>query len=184
MTRRQLALLTVLALGTAALAERVQLLDGTEMNAKLVHYYDGMFTLEVDGKVLKVPQAKIKSMTFELPAPRIEFSSPRKTFQYWRSAMAARDFGAMVECYALVYQGMATRQYESLQPKDREAMWEQAAAMKIEWESVDVKGDRAVATIRALRGKEKAEGQLSFSRENGEWKMTPGPMGFGPGPAK
>ena len=56
--------------------------------------------------------------------------------------------------------------------------------LALTWESVEVKGGQAVATVRAARGKKDALGQLNFTKENGEWKMTPGLMAFGGPPGK
>ena len=165
-----------MALAAPAGADVVQLLDGTKMNAKLVHYYDGLFTFEVGGKPVKVPRSKIRSMTLELPAPCALFATPEKTFNCWLTAMVVKDFQTMNECYALMYQGMAARQFESLTDKEKESMWQQALAMKLTWGSVEIKGDQAIATVSALRDGERDKGHLSFVRENGEWKMTPGPM--------
>ena len=161
--------------------EMVELIDGTKMTAKLVHYYDGLFTFEVAGEITKVGQDKIHSITFMLPAPRPIFSSPRKTFDEWLAAVQGRDVKRMVECYALVYQAMALKQFESLSAKDRNGMWEQAQGMRLKWVDLETKGDKATAKIRASHGKEKAEGELNFARENGEGKMTPMPFGMGGG---
>ncbi len=168
-----------LACGVSARADVVLLIDGTKLNAKLVHYYDGMFTFDVAGERVKVPQSKVRSISFEAPKPRAEFSTPRKTFDQWLAAARAHDVKRMLDCYALMFQGVAMKQLEAMSAKDREAMWKEVSEMKLKWESVKVNGDRAVATVRAKRGKEEALGQLNFVKENGEWKMTPGPMMFG-----
>ena len=170
-----------LCLTPVATGEVVELIDGTKMTAKLVHYYDGLFTLEVAGEVTKVGADKIRSITFALPEPRAAFSSPRKAFDEWLAAVQSRDVRRMVECYALVYQAMALKQFESLSAKDRAAMWEQAQDMRLKWLDVETTGEKATAKIRASHGKETAEGELNFARENGEWKMTPMPFGLGGG---
>jgi len=38
------------------------------MSGKLIHYYDGVFTVETQGQNVKVPKEKIKSISFQLPA--------------------------------------------------------------------------------------------------------------------
>ena len=170
-----------LCLTPVVTGEMVELIDGTKMTAKLVHYYDGLFTFEVAGEATKVAKDKIRSITFELPAPRPTFSTPRKAFDEWLSAVHSRDVRRMIGCYALVYQAMALKQFESLPAKDRDAMWEQAQGMRLKWLDVEIKGEKATAKIRATHGKETAEGALNFARENGEWKMTPMPFGLGGG---
>jgi len=157
-------------------ADVVQLIDGTKMNAKLVHYYDGAFTFDVAGKTVKVPQSKVRSISFEAREPRPEFATPEKTFKRWLAAVKDKDLAALVDCYALMFQGMATRQFESMSQKDRDAMWEQMAQTKLKWTFVDIKGDQAVATIEAKRDKEEATGHVNFVKEGGEWKMAPGQM--------
>ena len=175
------AIAVALCLTPVVTGEMVELIDGTKMAAKLVHYYDGLFTFEAAGQVTKVSQDKIRSITFALPAPRPTFSSPRKAFDEWRAAVQSRDVKRMIECYALVYQAMALKQFESLSGKDRDAMWAQAQGMRLKWLDVEIKGEKATAKIRASHGKETGEGELNFARENGEWKMTPMPFGLGGG---
>ena len=89
-----------------ARAEVIELIDKTKMNAKIVHYYDGVYTVETQGNTVKLPKDKIKSITFQLPAPRAEFSTPEKTFDRWRKALSDGDLEKAIDCYALMYQGM------------------------------------------------------------------------------
>src|SRR5262245_2429215 len=72
--------------GTAR-AEVIELLDKTKMNGKVIHYYDGVYTIEAGGQTMKLPKEKIKSISFTLPAPRAEFSTPEKTFERWRKSL-------------------------------------------------------------------------------------------------
>src|SRR5512140_2806732 len=78
-----LAGLAMFATVRPANAEIIEFLDKTKMNAKIVHYYDGVYSVESQGSTVKVPREKIKSITFQLPAPRPEFSTPEKTFERW-----------------------------------------------------------------------------------------------------
>ena len=55
-----------------ASAEVIELLDKTKMNAKIVHYYDGVYSVESQGSTVKVPKEKIKSITSQMPAARTE----------------------------------------------------------------------------------------------------------------
>src|ERR1700742_3206811 len=93
-------------LAATARAETVELVDKTKLNAKIVHYYDGVYTLDTNGQTIKVPKEKIKAITFQLPPPRPEFSTPEKTFERWRKALAEGATERAVDCYALVDQGM------------------------------------------------------------------------------
>ena len=58
------------------------------MNAKIIHYFDGVYTIEAGGNTVKLPREKIRSIAFQLPPPRAEFSTAEKTFDRWRKAMA------------------------------------------------------------------------------------------------
>ena len=161
------------ALAGSARGDVVVLLDGTQIHADLVHFYDDTFTLSVAGQLTKVAKSKVRSIQFALPAPRSVFATPRKTFDEWQAALQARDIQRMIECYALVYQAMAAKEFETLADKDKESMWQQAQGMRLKWKSVEVRGAQAVAEIQAARGKETVSGKLNFVKENGEWKMTP-----------
>ena len=86
-------------------------LDNTQINGKIVHFYDGTFAIETsDGQKVELPTAKIKSITFKLPPARAEFSSPEKTFARYKDALVKNDIPRLIDCYALMYQGvMAAR---------------------------------------------------------------------------
>src|SRR3954471_9069978 len=96
----------------AAVSEVIELLDKTKMNGKVIHYYDGVYTIEAGGQTMKLPREKIKSISFTLPPPRAEFSSPEKTFERWRKALTDGAMDKAIDCYALVYQGMLAKQME------------------------------------------------------------------------
>src|SRR5271170_1619898 len=86
------AVVTAFALGASlvaatARAETVELVDKTKLNAKIIHYYDGVYTVEANGQTMKLPKEKIRSISFQLPAPRPEFATPEKTFERWRKAL-------------------------------------------------------------------------------------------------
>jgi len=74
--------LSALAAGTLLLgalpvrAEVIELLDKTKLNANIIHFYDGVYTVEVAGQTQKVPKEKIRSISFALPPARPEFSTP------------------------------------------------------------------------------------------------------------
>ena len=65
-----IALLAAAGWAPAARAEVFELLDKTKMSGKLVHYYDGVFSVETQGQTVKVPKEKIKSISFQLPPAR------------------------------------------------------------------------------------------------------------------
>ena len=75
-----LALFLLMVLFTPpALAEVVTLVDNTQVSGKLTHYFDGVLVLETtNGQKLELPREKIKQITFKLPPPRAEFSTPEK----------------------------------------------------------------------------------------------------------
>ena len=73
---------------SAHASEVVTLADNTQIAGKLTHYFDGIVVIETSGgQKLELPRDKIKSITFKLPPPRAEFSTPEKTFERWRGAM-------------------------------------------------------------------------------------------------
>ena len=44
--------------------------DKTKLNAKIIHYYDGVYTVEANGQTMKLPKEKIRSISFQLPPAR------------------------------------------------------------------------------------------------------------------
>src|SRR5215813_7573893 len=88
------------ALSQPARAEVIQLLDNTQISGKIVHFYDGLFAVETaGGEKVDVPTAKIKQITFKLPAARSEFSTPEKTFGRYKDALLKSDMHKVIDCY-------------------------------------------------------------------------------------
>src|SRR5215831_8332181 len=100
-------LLPLLLVAAPVRAEVLQLLDNTQVAGKILHYYDGVFQVETaGGGKVDVPRDKIKSITFQLPPPRAELSTPEKTFHRWHEALVKGDVPRLLDCYALMYQGL------------------------------------------------------------------------------
>ena len=161
-------------LSTAARAEVIELLDRTKMNGKVIHYYDGVYTIEAGGQTMKLPRDKIKSISFTLPAPRAEFSTPEKTFERWRKALTDGSMDKAIDCYALVYQGMLAKQMELGEAKGGiKQMKKEIEGTKFQIKGASTKGDSATLKVLRQKGDESDTGEIAFVRENGEWKMLP-----------
>src|SRR5882672_1170066 len=95
---------------STARAEVIELVDKTKLNGKVIHYYDGVYSVEANGQTIKLPKEKIRSISFQLPPARAEFSTPEKTFERWRKALSEGAVEKIIDCYALMYQGMLATQ--------------------------------------------------------------------------
>ena len=166
------ALLAAAQWAPVARAEVFEFLDKTKMNGKLIHYYDGVFTVETQGQTVKVPKEKIKSVSFQLPPARAEFSTPEKTFERWRKALVEGNMEKVIDCYGLMYQGMLATQMgqatESLKKMQKEV-----EGTKFTIKNSAVKGETATLKVTRQKGDESDTGDVVFVRENGEWKMLP-----------
>ncbi len=172
--------LAAVALGAIALAapraraEVIELLDKTKLNAKIVHFYDGVYTVESSGQTMKLPKEKIRSIAFALPAPRPEFSTPEKTFDRWHKALTEGAVERAVECYALVYQGMLAKQMGLGEAQGGvKKMQKEIEGTKFQIKGSSNKGDIATLKVHRQKGDESDTGEIAFVRENGEWKMLP-----------
>jgi hypothetical protein len=176
-TRFGAAAAVVVAIGlvaASARAEVIELVDKTKMNVKIIHYYDGVYTVEAGGQTVKLPRDKIKTISFQLPAARPEYSTPEKTFERWNKALSDGAVERAIECYALVYQGMLAKQMGLGEAEGGiKKMQKEIAGTKFQIKGSSSKGD--VATLKVLRqkGDESDTGEIAFVRENGEWKMLP-----------
>jgi hypothetical protein len=177
--RRLLTALTAGALlaglpAATARAETVELVDKTKLNAKIIHYYDGIYTVEANGQTMKLPKEKIRSISFQLPPPRPEFSTPEKTFERWRKALVEGAAEKAVDCYALMYQGMLATQMGLGQAQDgMKKMQKEFEGTKFQIKESKIKGDTATLKVLRQKGDESDTGEIAFVRENGEWKMLP-----------
>ncbi len=167
-----LAGLALLATVRPANAEIIELLDKTKMNAKIVHFYDGVYTVEAQGSTVKLPKDKIKSITFQLPAPRAEFSTPEKTFERWRKALAEGSLEKVVDSYALMFQGMLAMQLNQVSDGLKK-MQKEVEGTKFTLKGSSIKGDNATLKVTRQKGDDSETVDIPFVRENGEWKMLP-----------
>ena len=157
-----------------ASAEVIELIDSTKISGTIIHYYDGVYTIESsDGNRLKLPKEKIKQIIYELPPPRAEFATPEKTFDLWKKALVAGDLEAAVDCYSLLYQGMVMAQFTDAGTEGLKQMKTEMAKTKFTIKSTNTKGDTATLKVLRSYGDDVQTAEISFVKENGEWKMRP-----------
>lgn len=169
-----LAALTLVASGTAR-AEVIELVDKTRMTGKIIHYYDGVYSIETaNAQTVKLPREKIRSITFQLPPARAEFATPEKTFERWRKALTEGSTDKIIDCYALMYQGMlATQMGLGQGGEGLKKMQKEFEGTKFEIKGASTKGDTAMLKVRRQKGDDTDTGEIAFVKENGEWKMLP-----------
>ncbi len=170
-----LAATLVVALGGAARGEVIELVDKTKMTGKIIHYYDGVYSIETaNAQMVKLPREKIRAITFQLPPARPEFATPEKTFDRWRKAMTEGASEKVIDCYALMYQGMLATQMGMGQGGDGlKKMQKEFEGTKFEIKGASTKGDTAMLKVRRQKGDDTDTGEIAFVKENGEWKMLP-----------
>jgi hypothetical protein len=166
------ALILTLATALPARAEIIELVDKTKMNGKIIHYYDGVYSVETQGQTVKIPREKIRSISFQLPPARAEFSSAEKTFERWRKALVDGDMEKAIDCYALMYQGMLASHLGQANDGIKQ-MKKEIEGTKFTVKGSSVKGDSATLKVLRQKGEDSETGEIAFVRENGEWKMLP-----------
>ena len=174
-----LIVLGILTLGLApgwsarpARAEVVELLDKTKLNARIIHYYDGIYTVEVAGQTQKIPKENIRSIGFQLPPPRPELSTPEKTFERWHKALTEGALDRVVDCYALMYQGLLASQMGQAGDAVKK-MQKEVEGTRFQIKGSSTKGETATLKVQRQKGDDSDTGEVAFIRENGEWKMLP-----------
>ena len=172
-----LAFVATLAAAGPARAEVIELLDKTKMTAKIIHYFDGVYTVEANGQTMKLPKEKIRSVSFQLPPARAEFSTPEKTFERWRKALNVVAMDKVFDCYALMYQGMLANQMglgQAGQGADgMKKMQKEIEGTKFQIKGSSTKGETATLKVQRQKGDDSDTGDIAFVKENGEWKMLP-----------
>jgi hypothetical protein len=162
-----------LGAAASARAEIIELLDRTKIAGTIEHYYDGVFVISTGGVKMQLPRDKIRSITFKLPPPRPAFSTPEKTFNLWRQAVAAGQIGKVIDCYALMYQGLLAYQLGDADKEVFAKMKKEVEGTRFIVKETKIKRDTAVMKIQRKRGDDSDTGELRFVRENGEWKLLP-----------
>ena len=155
-------------------AEVIELVDKTKMTGKIIHFYDGVYSIETNNQTIKLPREKIRSITFQLPPARAEFSTPEKTFDRWHKAMTEGAVERIIDCYALMYQGMLATQMGIGQASEGlKKMQKEIEGTKFQIKGSSTKGDTALLKVSRQKGDDTDTGEIAFVRENGEWKMLP-----------
>lgn len=175
MQYRTIRMLVLALLLTPALAraEVIQLIDNTQISGKILHYYDGTFAVETSsGQKIELPTSKIKQITFKLPPARAELGTPEKTFNRYKDALLKGDLSRVIDCYALMYQGMLSQQLAAGQD-DLKKMRDEVAGMKFEIKGSKISGNTATLKVQRSKGGDVETTEVRMVRENGEWKMTP-----------
>jgi hypothetical protein len=153
-------------------AEIIELVDKTKMNAKIIHFYDGVYSVEAQGQTVRLPKEKIRSITFQMPAPRGEFSTPEKTFERWRKSLGEGSLEKVVDCYALMFQGMLAMQFNQVSDGLKK-MQKEIEGTKFTLKGSSIKGDNATLKVTRQKGEDSETVDIPFVRENNEWKMLP-----------
>lgn len=166
------SLLLFLCLAPPARAEVITLLDNTQVAGKIIHFYDGVFHVEAGGQKVTLPMDKIKQITFKLPPPRAEYSTPEKTFSRYKDALLKSDFSKVIDCYALMYQGMMAQSLEH-GADELKKMQKEVEGMKFEIKGQKVSGNSATLKVQRSKGDDVETSEVRLVLENGEWKMTP-----------
>jgi hypothetical protein len=172
MTALRVAVAAVIFAAAPARAEVIELVDKTKINGKIVHYYDGVYSVDTQGQTVKIPREKIRSISFTLPPARPEFSSAEKTFDRWRKALVDGDMEKAIDCYALMYQGMLASHLGQANDGIKQ-MKKEIEGTKFVVKGSSVKGDTATLKVLRQKGEDSETGEIAFVRENGEWKMLP-----------
>jgi hypothetical protein len=160
------------ALNRPARAEVIELIDKTKMTGKILHYYDGVYSVESQGQAVKIPREKIKAITFQMPAPRPEFGTPEKTFERWRKSLVEGSLDKVIDCYALVFQGMLAMQLGQVNDGLKK-MQKEIEGTKFTLKGSSIKGESATLKVERKKGEEAETVDIPFVRENSEWKMLP-----------
>jgi hypothetical protein len=156
-----------------ARAEIFQLLDNTQVSGKIVHFYDGQFAIELaGGQKVEIPTNKIKSITFKLPPARAEFSTPEKTFLRYKDALLKNDLQKVIDCYALMYQGVMSAQIGQASSDELKKMQREVEGTKFEIKGSKISGQTATLKVQRVKGDDVETTELRLVLENGEWKMT------------
>lgn len=165
--------LAALSLPALAWAETITLVDGTRLSGEVVHSFRGEYTIKTAEGELVLGKAKIKSIAFEAPVAREIYKTPEKTLEAWRLATLNGDERAMLEAYALMYQGMVAKEMEAMDFKEKSRMIAEVGKTTFIVKDKKIDSSKATLTVEQQKDGEARTGDIRFVLENGEWKMTP-----------
>ena len=167
------ALFLFLAVPAMSLAETITLVDGTKLSGEVIHTFRGEYTIKTPDGEIVLEKRKIKSISFEAPAAREIYGSPEKTLEAWRTATLGGDERAMLDAYALMYQGMVAQEMDQMDFKEKSKMIADVTNTKFTVKDKKIEKTKATLTVEQTKDGEARTGDIRFVLENGEWKMTP-----------
>jgi hypothetical protein len=153
--------------------DAIELIDKTRIIGKLVHFYEGLLTVKLaNGTELQLPSSKVARITFKLPKPRPELSTPQKTFDRMKKAALEGNLETYVDCHSTYYQMFLGHQAMVATPqKFKDRLKKEWGNVQLEIVSTEVKGEVAMMKVKRVKGEDREEGEVHFVKENGEWKM-------------
>ena len=93
---------------------------------------------------MKLPKEKIKSISFQLPAPARRVLDAREDLRPLAQGADRRAMDKAIDCYALVYQGMLAKQMELGEAKGGiKQMQKEIEGTKFQIKGSSTKGDTA-----------------------------------------
>ena len=160
-----------------ARAEVIELVDKTKLNGSVVHYYDGVYSIEANGQTIKLPKEKIRSISFSCPPRAPSSRRPRRPSSAGarRSTRAPsrRSSTATPSCT----RACSRRRWASGDAQGGlKKMQKEIEGTKFQIKGSSTKGDTATLKVLRQKGDESDTGEIAFVRENGEWKMLPPAM--------
>lgn len=156
-----------------ASAETITLVDGTKLSGEIIHTFRGEYTIKTPDGEIVLEKRKIKSISFEAAPAREIYGTPEKTLETWRSATLSGDERAMLDAYALMYQGMVAQEMDQMDFKEKSQMIADVSRTKFTVKDKKVEKTKATLTVEQEKDGESRTGDIRFVLENGEWKMTP-----------
>lgn len=149
------------------------LVEGTRVKGEIVHIYDDNFEIRGEnGELIEFDRMAIQSFELIPSGPRPQFSSPEKTFSYYLSLLKQGKIEETVECYRLMLQNVIAEQIVGMAFDDKAMMQKETIGTKFEYKEAKIDGERAILSVTKILGKDRNTADVSFVKENEEWKLS------------
>lgn len=163
-------------------SETVYLKDKTSINGTVIGFKDTKFLLKKeDGQKLVLQKADVEKIVFTEPeektvfatSPAQNFSSPVKTFLYWKTAAERGELEKMAECFVVATREDQLTQLKNFSKADIKKMSTDTKKTKFSIGNPLYDGSKAYLSVVRKKGKSTSTEILQFEKEQESWKIFP-----------
>lgn len=157
---------------TILYADVVYLKDGKILSGSIINFNNDNFELLTEKDRIKLSKNEISIIVLESDKPSPNFSSPKKTFEFWKRSAIKRDLFGLSLCYEKAFRANKLKELQSFTETEIKDMSKKTKKSDFVIDPPVILGDRATMKVERIYKKKKMLEFVEFVLEDGEWRMS------------